>query len=60
MKHQQKIHLLLTISLALLTVNCFAKPACVGVAIADVCHREQYYEQVVEKLERSKCFLRDS
>jgi hypothetical protein len=25
-------------------------------AIADVCHRKQYYEQVVEGSERSKCF----
>jgi hypothetical protein len=26
-------------------------------AIADMCHCMQYYEQVVEGLERSKCFL---
>jgi hypothetical protein len=29
-------------------------------AIVDVCHLSQYYEQVVEGLERSKCFLPDS
>jgi hypothetical protein len=29
-------------------------------AIADVCHRKQYYEQVVEGSERSKCFLTDT
>jgi hypothetical protein len=29
-------------------------------AIADVCHRTQYYEQVVEGSERNKCFLPES
>jgi hypothetical protein len=47
------------ISLSLLTVNYLFLLVLVLV-IADVCHRTQYYEQVVEESERSKCFLTDS
>jgi hypothetical protein len=50
-------------SLSSLTVNYFVTLLNLHVlvlAIADVCHRRQYCEQVVEGLERTKCFERDS
>jgi hypothetical protein len=59
-KHQFCIPLLLIISLFLLTVNYFSHLFVLMLAIADVCYRTQYNEQVVEGSERSKCFLPDS
>jgi hypothetical protein len=47
------------ISSSILTVNYFVKLLVLVLAIADVSHRTQYYEQVVEGSERSRCFLSD-
>jgi hypothetical protein len=45
-------------NLSLLAVNFFLRV--LVLAIADVCHRTQYYEQVIEQSERGKYFLPDS
>jgi hypothetical protein len=59
-KHRSSVPLLLMISFCLLLWISLLNLLVLVFAIADVCHRTQYYEQVVEGSEWSKCFLLDS
>jgi hypothetical protein len=47
------------ISLSLLTGITLLNLLMLVLAIADMCHHTQYYEQVVEQSEHSKCFQPD-